>query len=113
MNDEILTKEEAAAFLKIGVRTLDRYRQQNLLQEGIHYFTLPGGDLRFSRVLLHNWVVNQADPAAHQRAIENWRAEQLENRRRRRSPNRKGRATSDDPAPRPDTIETTSPPCAP
>jgi hypothetical protein len=112
-DDEILTKDEAAAFLKISPRTLDRYREQAHLQEGIHWVALPGGELRFSKLLLHNWVMNQSDPEAHQRAIENWKALQLENRRRRRSPNRKGQAPSDDPAPRPNTTETTSPRCVP
>jgi hypothetical protein len=109
MEDEILTKAEACDLLKVSPSTLDRYRKQELIKEGIHWSLLPGGELRFSKALLHNWVINQSDPAAHQRAIENWKALQLENRRRRRSPNRKGQATSDDPAPRPNTTETTSP----
>jgi excisionase family DNA binding protein len=50
MNDEILTKEELAAFLKVTPRTID-----NLRKKGLPYFTV-GDSVRFHKAKAMNWL---------------------------------------------------------
>ena len=48
--DEVLTKEELAKLLKVGVRTIDRMRK-----EGMPYFNI-GTAVRFRKENVFKWV---------------------------------------------------------
>jgi hypothetical protein len=85
MTFQLLTEEQASVLLSVGERTLQRYRQQGILQQGIHWQKMPGGDVRYIQPMLEDWAVNLHDPEAHQRAIEMWRSQMLSNRKRRKS----------------------------
>lgn len=79
---QLLTEEEAAAKTKMGERTLQRYRQKGILQRGIHWQRMPGGDVRYIQEMLEDWIINLHDPEAHQRAIEAWNSHS--NRRKKK-----------------------------
>lgn len=82
-----LDKHQAAALLGISTYTLRRYRQR-YWTEGIHYTCLEPQTIRYNRELLEDWQANRSDLAAHQRAIETYRASLLSNQpdRKRNSP---------------------------
>lgn len=50
MDNEILTKEELANFLKIGIRTVDR-----MMKEGLPYLKVRGS-IRFERRKVLQWL---------------------------------------------------------
>lgn len=79
-DEPFLTEEEASGLLRVSRRTLQRYRKQGLLIDGLHWQRLPGGDIRYCRPLLVDWVANRKDPTAHQAAIERWRRSLLSSR---------------------------------
>lgn len=82
-----LDKHQAAALLGVSIYTVARYRKQ-YWTEGIHYTCLEPQTIRYNRELLEDWQANRSDPAAHQRAIEAYRASLLSSQpgRKRRSP---------------------------
>lgn len=84
MTFQLLTEEQAAAILKVGERTLQRYRQQETLKQGIHWQRMPGGEIRYIEPMLLDWAANLHDPDAHLQAIENFRAQLLSHKRKRR-----------------------------
>jgi len=84
MTLQLLTEDQAAALLSMGTRTLQRYRQQKVLLQGIHWQKMPGGDVRYIQPMLEDWAVNLHDPDAHQRSIEIWRSQMLSNRKKKR-----------------------------
>lgn len=83
MTFELLTERQASAKLKIGQRTLQRYRKNEVLLEGIHWQRLPSGEIRYIDLLLLDWAANLHDPDAHLQAIENFRS-QLPSRKQKR-----------------------------
>jgi hypothetical protein len=67
---DFIDKHEAAKLLKIHPGTLNRYRQEGKLVEGVHFTRLSSQTVRYNKALLEDWVANQDDPCAHRRAIE-------------------------------------------
>jgi hypothetical protein len=82
-----LTEQELAERLSLSVDTLQRYRKDKVLLQGIHWQKLRGGEIRYNETLLIDWWANLHDPEAHQRAIENWQQQLLSNKRKRRQSN--------------------------
>ncbi|MEM9451148.1 MAG: hypothetical protein AAGA75_21780 [Cyanobacteria bacterium P01_E01_bin.6] len=70
-SSNLIDKHQAAKLLCVNEQTLKKYRADHW-REGIHFFSLPGGSYRYNRMLLEDWVVNHANPQAHQTAIEYW-----------------------------------------
>jgi len=82
---EFIDKHEAAQILKVHPGTLNRYRQEGKLIEGVHYTRLSSQTIRYNKALLEDWVANRDDPAAHRRAIEVFLASLLGNQSKKRS----------------------------
>lgn len=82
-------KYEGAALLCIHWKTLAQYRKDKNIGwiEGVHYSKLPSGEYRYNDLLLKDWLANQHDPIAHQRAIELYRASLPSNQTTRRKSN--------------------------
>lgn len=80
-----LNSRRAAELLDISTDTLDRYRQSKDVGwiQGIHWFQLPGGEYRYNRELLEDWLANLHDPESHHRAIALFQQSLLSNRRKR------------------------------
>jgi excisionase family DNA binding protein len=49
---DMMTEKEAAALLRIGERTIRRWRADG----DVPYYRLPGGSIRYSRESLHRWL---------------------------------------------------------
>jgi hypothetical protein len=81
---EFIDKHEAAQLLKVHPGTLNRYRQEGRLIEGIHYTRLSSQTVRYNKALLQDWAANREDPAAHRRAMEIYIASLLGNQPRRK-----------------------------
>jgi hypothetical protein len=71
--DMNLDKHAAAELLGISTATLARYRKRHWV-EGVHYTRLEPQTIRYNEPLIRDWQANRSDPAAHQSAIEMWRA---------------------------------------
>ena len=80
----ILNAQKASELLDISPDTLERYRKDAKIGwvQGVHWNKLPGGDYRYNADLLRDWFANLHNPEAHQRAIANFQASLLSNRRR-------------------------------
>jgi hypothetical protein len=63
-------KEDVQRLLDCSSSTIDR-RREDSWHEGIHWWK-EGGRVLFNLVLIEDWLVNQNDPAAHERAIDQW-----------------------------------------
>lgn len=68
-----LDKHAAAKLLGVSTATLARYRKRHWIA-GVHYTCLEPQTIRYNEPLLRDWQANRSDPAAHQTAIERWRA---------------------------------------
>jgi predicted site-specific integrase-resolvase len=80
-----LTAKRAAELIDISMDTLNRYRADTRVGwiQGVHWFQLPGGEYRYNRELLEDWLANLHDPTAHQMVIEAFRTSLLSHRRKR------------------------------
>jgi predicted site-specific integrase-resolvase len=78
-----LTEQELAERLRLSVDTLQRYRRDGVLQRGVHWQKLRGGEVRYNEELINDWWANLHDPDAHQRAIEVWQSQLLSNRKKK------------------------------
>jgi hypothetical protein len=58
----------------ISRSVLKRLRLSGVLQEGVHWVRVGSRAIKFNKFLLIDWLVNERDPAAHQRAIDNFLA---------------------------------------
>lgn len=85
---QFVSKQEATQSLRLSGTTLRRYRVQGLLIEGVHWVRVNSRCIRYNLELIKDWLHNRHDPAAHQRAIEIYRASLLSNQRK--SPKRSG-----------------------
>ncbi|NEQ26707.1 MAG: hypothetical protein F6K28_48305 [Microcoleus sp. SIO2G3] len=83
----LLTPQQAAELLAVSTDTIDRLRSDPEVGwvRGVHWNLLPRGGYRYNAELLKDWWANAHDPEAHQRAIENFQASLLSNKKRRRS----------------------------
>nr|WP_017296530.1 hypothetical protein [Nodosilinea nodulosa] len=79
---QFVSKQEATQSLKLSGTTLRRYRVQGLLIEGVHWVRVNSRCIRYNLELIKDWLHNRHDPAAHQRAIENYQASLLSNQRK-------------------------------
>jgi hypothetical protein len=68
---------------KIGYshHTLRTFRERGDWIEGIHYERVNSRTIRYNTELCSNWLANQHNPKAHQKAIEQY-LESLEKRNR-------------------------------
>jgi hypothetical protein len=82
---EFIDKHEAAKLLKVHPGTLNRYRQEGKLVEGVHFTRLSSQTIRYNKALLEDWVANQDDPGAHRRAIEVFITSLLGNQSKKRN----------------------------
>lgn len=64
----------------LSASTLKRLRFDGRLREGLHW-TRVTGRILFCLPLLIDWLANQSDPAAHDRAIQNFLATLPSNRK--------------------------------
>jgi hypothetical protein len=67
-----LNKTDTAALIGLSPHTLRRYRENNTWQAGIHYSKLNQNSVVYNELLILDWVANRNNPAAHQRAIEQY-----------------------------------------
>jgi hypothetical protein len=67
---ELRRTEDVEKLLNCSRSTIDRRRKETW-QEGIHWWQ-EGGRKIYNLVLIKDWVMNQHDSVAHQRAIEQW-----------------------------------------
>ena len=73
----------------LSADTLKKYRKQHLLIEGIHWVRLNSKSIRYCIPLVLDWMHNQADRAAHERAIESYQSKLLSNQPKPRRSNSK------------------------
>jgi hypothetical protein len=67
------TKRAAAKLLGLSPETLKKYRlHDKTLVEGIHWIKLNSRTIRYNLPLLADWLQNRHNPAAHQKAIEQY-----------------------------------------
>ncbi|PMB13052.1 hypothetical protein CI592_01390 [Fischerella thermalis CCMEE 5328] len=71
--------------LDISAKALGDYINKGLLIAGVHYSVLPGGHKRYNLELLTDWLINQQDPNAHQRAIDHYLKSLPSNQGRRKA----------------------------
>jgi len=67
-----LNKSQAAALLGLSPHTLRRYRERGEWIKGIHYSKIAQNHVVYNELLILDWVANRHNPAAHQRAIEQY-----------------------------------------
>ncbi len=67
-----LNKSQAAALIGLSPHTLRRYRERGEWVAGIHYSKLAQNHVVYNEPLILDWVANRGNPAAHQRAIEQY-----------------------------------------
>jgi hypothetical protein len=78
-----IDKHEVCKLLKVGDRTLGRYREKYWFL-GIH-FAQPVQRILYNKELIEDWMVNRHDYPAHLRAIESYQATLPSNQKRRRA----------------------------
>jgi hypothetical protein len=76
---QFVTKQQAIEKLNIGTTTLKKYRNEGMWIEGLHWIKLNSRCIRYNLELIQDWIHNQEDPAAHQRAIDLYQARLLSN----------------------------------
>lgn len=69
--------------LGLSVRTLQNLRRDESLIRGIHFVEVNCRVILYNLPLMIDWLANRHDPQAHLKAIENFQAELLSNRRSR------------------------------
>lgn len=67
-----LNKQQAAALIGLSAHTLRRYRERGEWVEGVHYSKVAQNHIVYNERLILDWVANRSNPAAHQRAIEQY-----------------------------------------
>ena len=67
-----LNKADTAALIGLSPHTLRRYRENGTWKAGIHYSKLTQNSVVYNELLILDWVANRNNPAAHQRAIEQY-----------------------------------------
>lgn len=67
-----LNKQQAADLIGLSPHTLRRYRERGIWQAGIHYSKVAQNHVVYNERLILDWVANRGNPAAHQRAIEQY-----------------------------------------
>lgn len=69
--DFISANEVRRLLGNISLKSLDRWRAKHW-HEGIHYVQ-PGHRILYVKPMIIDWMINgKANPAAHQRAMEQW-----------------------------------------
>ena len=77
-----IDKYEVCKLLRVGERTLARYREQHWYL-GIH-FVQPVQKILYNKELIEDWMVNKHEYSVHLRAIEAYQASLPSNQKRRR-----------------------------
>jgi hypothetical protein len=73
MKDDLISGSEVRSLLgDISVKTLGRYRAK-YWHCGIHYVQ-PVQRCLYIKPMILDWMLNQKEPSAHQRAMEAWLA---------------------------------------
>jgi acyl-CoA reductase-like NAD-dependent aldehyde dehydrogenase len=88
MSVEFVGKKEAAKILGISPETLKVYRRDSLIQEGLHYVRWNTRVIRYNKILIEDWAVNQGTQA-HLRACERYLASLPSNQPKRSGASRK------------------------
>ncbi len=76
---QFVSKQQAVEQFNFGATTLKRYRTEGVWIEGLHWIKLNSRCIRYNLELIQDWIHNQEDPAAHQRAIDIYQARLLSN----------------------------------
>ena len=76
---QFVSKQQAVEQLNFSASTLRRYRNEEIWIEGLHWIRLNSRCIRYNLELIQDWIHNQEDPAAHQRAIAIYQARLLSN----------------------------------
>ncbi|AGY56630.1 hypothetical protein [Gloeobacter kilaueensis] len=82
MNADFLPGERAADAIGLPHRQLKQFRLEGKFLPGIHYVALSRKAILYCVPLIRDWIANQNDPEAHQRAIEVYRSALLGNQKR-------------------------------
>lgn len=69
---ELIDKHKTARILGCSPDTLRLYVRQGKLRENIHLLRQNSRVNRYVKVLIEDLAINWSDPAAHERAIENY-----------------------------------------
>jgi hypothetical protein len=80
-------KWQTAKRLRLSPATLKKYRLKGTWIENVHWVRLNSRCIRYNLDLIEDWIHNQHNPIAHQRAIELHQASLLSNQRK---PRRRG-----------------------
>jgi hypothetical protein len=109
---QLLTEQETADKCRLSVDTLQRYRSNKVLIQGIHWQRLPGGNIRYHEGAMFEWYATLHDERASQRAIEAWQQQLLSNKKgkKRRNSTPVDQATLPVPSPPPNNGGTASEP---
>lgn len=67
-----VTKSELLEYIRIGRSRVTNLMNSGDWKEGIHWVRPTGKQLLFCLPLILDWMVNHADPQAHERAIANF-----------------------------------------
>jgi hypothetical protein len=75
--NQFLTSKQTCEQFSISRSTLKKWRIglgpiSPILIEGAHWYRIDGKDCRFNSQLIEDFLLNQNNPTAHQRAIENY-----------------------------------------
>jgi hypothetical protein len=76
---QFVGRKQASACLQVGSTTLKKYRSMGCWIEGIHWVKINSRCVRYNLDLIQDWLQNQSDPAAHQKAIAHYQASLLSN----------------------------------
>jgi hypothetical protein len=71
-NHELVGVREISKLIGLSPETIRRYRYKKLLVENQHWIAINSRLVLYVAPLVKDWFLNRHDPAAHQRAIENY-----------------------------------------
>ena len=89
-NFHFVDKRVLSQLTSLSEHTFKSYRRSKWL-EGVHWVRLTAKTIRYNWPLIRDWLHNQEDPEAHQRAIANYQAQLLSNQKRGEQRNTKSR----------------------
>ena len=81
---EFVSPDRLCQILDISRSTCKRRRLEGVWIEGIHWVRINCRTVRYNLPLIRDWLVNQATPHVHQRAIEAYAASLLSSKKQAR-----------------------------
>jgi hypothetical protein len=80
LQDDLISETEARSLLGgVSKKTLQRYR--GTWVEGVHF--IQGRPCQYIKPMVLDWLLHRHDPAAHNRAMDQWYKDRTYQRRKR------------------------------